>query len=82
MSGKVFVSRLSFFTTTKRLKALFSPFGAVTDANIVIDGKTGRPKGFGFVTYESQTQAEKAIKVMNGRFVDGRLIFVAPAKGQ
>ncbi|KAK7261451.1 hypothetical protein RIF29_27763 [Crotalaria pallida] len=77
---KLFISRLSFFTTNEQLKTLFSPFGVVKEAHLVLDKRTRRPKGFGFVSYETQTQAEKAIKAMNGRIVRGRLIFVEPAK--
>ncbi|KAE9600638.1 hypothetical protein Lal_00045519 [Lupinus albus] len=80
MGTKLFISRLSFFTTTEQLKVLFSPFGVITEANLVLDSRTRRPKGFGFVSYESEIQAEKAVKAMNGRIVDGRLIFVEPAK--
>lgn len=32
-----------------------------------MDEKTQRPKGFGFVTYESEVEAHKALKAMNGR---------------
>ncbi|XP_057451580.1 organelle RRM domain-containing protein 6, chloroplastic-like [Lotus japonicus] len=77
---RLFISRLSFFTSKEQLKTLFSPFGAVTEATLVLDPKTKRPKGFGFVSYESEIEAEKAIKGMNGRIIQGRLIFVEPAK--
>lgn len=62
------------------MKKLFSPFGSVTQARLVMDEKTQRPKGFGFVTYESEVEAHKALKAMNGRIVNGRLIFVEMAK--
>jgi len=38
-------------------------------------------KGFGFVKYSSQAEAEKAVKAMDGRILRGRLIFVEMAKG-
>ncbi|XP_027343854.1 organelle RRM domain-containing protein 6, chloroplastic-like isoform X2 [Abrus precatorius] len=76
MGARLFVSRLSFFTTREHLRTLFAPFGHVKEAFLVFDHKTGRPKGFGFVSYDSQIEAEKAIKAMNGRVVDGRIIFV------
>lgn len=38
-------------------------------ANLVLDSRTQRPKGFGFVSYESESQAEKAMKAMNGRVI-------------
>lgn len=59
---------------------MFSPFGDVTEARLVIDRKTHRPKGFGFVTYKSEVEAQKALKVMDGRMVNGRLIFVEVAQ--
>jgi cold-inducible RNA-binding protein len=46
----------------------------------VRDNQTGRPKGFGFVKYSSQADAEKAVKAMDGRIIRGRLIFVEIAK--
>ncbi|XP_038707374.1 RNA-binding protein 3 isoform X2 [Tripterygium wilfordii] len=64
---ELFVSRLSSYTTNQGLKNLFSQFGAVTEARLVKDPKTQRPKGFGFVTFEKETHAQKALKSMNGR---------------
>ncbi|KAK7335758.1 hypothetical protein VNO80_27781 [Phaseolus coccineus] len=75
----VFISGLSFYATQDQLKKLFAPFGLVTSVNLVVDPRTKRPKGFAFVSYKSQIEAEKAMKAMNGRIVDGRLIFVEPA---
>ncbi|XP_060667455.1 uncharacterized protein LOC107427791 isoform X1 [Ziziphus jujuba] len=71
---------LSFYTTNEQLKKLFSPFGAVTEARLVRDPKTQRPKGFGFVTFDSEVEARNALKALNGRIVDGRLIFVEVAR--
>ncbi|KAK7324994.1 hypothetical protein VNO77_28999 [Canavalia gladiata] len=79
IGARLFVSRLSFFTSKEQFKTLFSQFGQVTDAHLVMDARTGRPKGFGFVSYESEVEAEKAMKAMNGRIVNGRMIFVEPA---
>ncbi|CAK8536124.1 unnamed protein product [Lathyrus sativus] len=80
IGNRLFVSRLSFYITNDQFVKLFSPFGALKEASLVIDQKTKRPKGFGFVSYESEIEAEKAVKALNGRIVDGRLIFVEPAK--
>ncbi|KAI3782359.1 hypothetical protein L2E82_12404 [Cichorium intybus] len=82
IGSQLFVSRLSFYTTLKDLKRLFSPFGAITEARLVVDSRTQRPKGFGFVTFESDVDAQNALKAMNGKIVDGRLIFVEVAKTQ
>ncbi|XP_021887634.1 small RNA-binding protein 11, chloroplastic [Carica papaya] len=80
LGSQLFVSRLSFYITNQQLKQLFSPFGVVTEARLVIDRETRRPKGFGFVTFESEIDAQKALEAMNGRILDGRLIFVEVAE--
>ncbi|KAK9055385.1 hypothetical protein SSX86_026468 [Deinandra increscens subsp. villosa] len=80
LGSQLFVSRLSFYTTNKDLKRLFSPFGAITEARLVVDPRTQRPKGFGFVTFESDADAQSALRAMNGKIIDGRLIFVEVAK--
>ncbi|XP_031401396.1 small RNA-binding protein 11, chloroplastic [Punica granatum] len=80
LSSELFVSRLSFYTTEDGLRKLFSRFGMVKEARIVRDPRNGRPKGFGFVSYDSETEAHKALSGLNGRIIDGRLIFVEFAK--
>ncbi|ONI21504.1 hypothetical protein PRUPE_2G070500 [Prunus persica] len=89
LSLQLFVSRLSSFTNNEQLKRLFSPFGDVTDVRMAVDRITQRPKGFDFVTYKSDVEAQKTLKSMNGRaisffpmMVDGRLIFVEVAETQ
>ncbi|XP_049381538.1 uncharacterized protein LOC125846132 [Solanum stenotomum] len=77
---QLFVNRLSFYTTSEQLKKIFSPFGVVTEARLVKDPRTQRPKGFGFVTFESEADAQSALNSLNGRIVDGRLIFVEVAE--
>lgn len=49
-------------------------------AKVITDRQTGRSKGFAFVTYSSIEEAEKAKEGMNGKFLDGWVIFVDPAK--
>ncbi|KAL7173470.1 hypothetical protein ACSBR2_032853 [Camellia fascicularis] len=79
---ELFVSRLSHYTTNEELWRLFSAFGVVTQARLVKDTRTQRPKGFGFVRYESEVEAQAALKAMNGRIVHGKLIFVEIAKSK
>ncbi|KAA8543951.1 hypothetical protein F0562_021872 [Nyssa sinensis] len=82
LGSELFVSRLSFYTTTEELKRWFSRFGVVTEARLIKDRRTQRPKGFGFVTFESEVEAQNALKAMNGRIVGGRLIFVEVANAK
>ncbi|KAL8141400.1 hypothetical protein V2J09_007421 [Rumex salicifolius] len=76
--SQLFVSRLSFYTTNEELKKMFSPFGEVKEARLVLNPGTQRPKGFGFVTFDSEAEAQEAMKAINGTIVRGRMIFVEP----
>ncbi|CAL1400570.1 unnamed protein product [Linum trigynum] len=78
--AELFVSRLSNYITTQRLENLFAPFGVIQQARLVVDPRTKKPKGFGFVRFQSESDAQKAMKALDGRIVDGRLIFVEVAE--
>ncbi|WCJ28266.1 RNA-binding (RRM/RBD/RNP motifs) family protein [Euphorbia peplus] len=80
ISPKLFVSGLSRLTTDDKLKEAFSPFGQLVEAKVVVDRATGRSKGFGFVTYTTMEEAEKAREEMNAKYLDGWVIFIDPAK--
>ncbi|XP_062166790.1 organelle RRM domain-containing protein 2, mitochondrial [Alnus glutinosa] len=79
-SPKLFISGLSRLTSDEKLKEAFSPFGQIVDAKVVTDRATGRSKGFGFVTYTSIEEADKAREGMYAKMLDGWVIFVDPAK--
>ncbi|GMY14594.1 organelle RRM domain-containing protein 2, mitochondrial [Fagus crenata] len=79
-SPKLFISGLSRLTTDEKLQEAFSPFGQLVDAKVITDRATGRSKGFGFVSYATIEEAEKAREGMNAKFLDGWVIFVDPAK--
>ncbi|KAK9920708.1 hypothetical protein M0R45_029254 [Rubus argutus] len=79
-SPKLFISGLSRLTTDEKLKESFSEFGKIEDAKVITDRVTGRSKGFAFITYSSIEEAEKAREGRNGKFLDGWVIFVDPAK--
>lgn len=57
---------LSLFSNVVYVGCSFLPAFA---ANLVVDPRTQRPKGFGFVSYQSEIEAEKAMKAMNGRVI-------------
>ena len=50
IEGKIFVGGLSWQTTEASLRFYFEKFGELTDAAIMIDKRTGQPRGFGFIT--------------------------------
>ncbi|XP_061355176.1 small RNA-binding protein 11, chloroplastic-like [Gastrolobium bilobum] len=77
---KLFVGGLSFYTTEKALSDAFSNYGQVIEAKIITDRVSDRSKGFGFVTFASEDESENAITEMNGKALNGRVIYVDYAK--
>lgn len=77
---KLYVGNLSFNTSDARLRELFEVHGEVASANVVTDRDTGQPRGFGFVEFVNDAEANKAIEALNGQNVDGRELTVNEAK--
>ncbi|XP_022144583.1 small RNA-binding protein 11, chloroplastic [Momordica charantia] len=80
IASKLFVGGLSFYTTEKGLSEAFSQYGQVVEAKVVMNRVSDRSKGFGFVTFASEDEAHKALTDMNGKALNGRVIFVDYAK--
>ena len=76
---KIFVGNLPFTATKKTLEDLFDSYGVVNGVNLRSDRATGRPRGFGFVTFESAAAAAAAIKGMHGYLYQGRPLTVRQA---
>ncbi len=64
------ITSLSTDADEDDLRTLFERFGRVARANVVRDRDTQESKGFGFVSFDSQKDAEKALQAMNGRGYD------------
>uniref|UniRef100_A0A9I9CWQ0 RRM domain-containing protein n=1 Tax=Cucumis melo TaxID=3656 RepID=A0A9I9CWQ0_CUCME len=71
---------LSYYTTDKGLSEAFSQYGQVIEATVVMDRVSDKSKGFGFVTFASIDEAHTALSEMNGKPLNGRVIFVNYAK--
>lgn len=81
MGTRLYVGNLNYSTTEDALRAVFEENGrAVKDVHIVVDRDTGRARGFGFVEFESEEEAQAAIEEVNGRDVDGRPLRVNEAR--
>lgn len=77
---KIYVGNLPWSVDDAKLQDLFSEFGEVSEATVLKDKFTGRSKGFGFVTFSDDSSAQKAIKAMNDKDIEGRKLKVNEAK--
>jgi len=66
MSKTLYVGNLSYTTTVEELKDLFSEYQGVEDVKVITDRDSGRSRGFGFVDFSSDKEAEEAIKALDG----------------
>ena len=76
----IYVGNLSLDTNDEDLKTSFEPHGQVTSARVVTDKYTARSRGFGFVEMPNKTEAEAAMKALNGKELKGRSWTVNEAK--
>ena len=72
----IYVGNLSWNLKDQDLANLFTPYGEVASAKIVMDKFTQRSKGFGFVEMANDEHAQAAIAQLNGSEVDGRNLVV------
>jgi RNA recognition motif-containing protein len=75
----IFVSSLSFKARKEDLIALFSPYGEITTARIILNKETHRSKGYGFVEMPNEEEGIAAINALNGSENMGRTINVEVA---
>jgi RNA recognition motif-containing protein len=76
----IYVGNLAYSVTEDDLKAAFSEFGTVESVNIIKDKFSGQSKGFGFVEMPDNSEADQAIKALNGSDLKDRNIKVNQAK--
>jgi RNA recognition motif-containing protein len=80
MGAKLYVGSLAYSINDDKLKELFTEAGTVTSAQVIVDRDSNQSKGFGFVEMSSEDEAKEAIKLLNGKEVDGRAIMVNEAR--
>jgi RNA recognition motif-containing protein len=80
MGKKLYVGNLSYNTGKEELERMFSAYGTVASAQVIMDRETGRSKGFGFVEMGTDEEAQAAIAGLNDKSVDGRNLKVNEAR--
>jgi len=82
MSVTLYVGNISYSMKEEELKKAFGQFGEVVSVKIIIDKRTGKSKGYGFVEMDSDASADEALKNMNGKELAGRNVKVNKANSQ
>jgi len=76
----IYVGNLSREVTEEDLRQAFEAFGQVTSVNIIKDRYSGESRGFGFVEISAKSEAEAAIKGLNGTSLKERTLTVSEAR--
>jgi RNA recognition motif-containing protein len=79
MGNRIFVGNLNYSVTTEDLRNCFESCGKVTDAKVLTDRETGNSRGFGFVTFSTDAEAQEAIGQWDGQEFAGRTLKVNEA---
>lgn len=80
MDTKLYVGNLSYSVTEDELRELFAQAGSVTSVAVIKDRDTGQSKGFAFVEFGTQSDAQKAISRFNGQKLGERTLTVNVAR--
>jgi RNA recognition motif-containing protein len=76
----IYVGNLNYKVNEEDLKEIFEDYGTVSSSKIIMDKYSGRSKGFGFVTMDSDDEANKAIEELNGATLEERVMVVNEAR--
>jgi RNA recognition motif-containing protein len=80
LSKKLYVGNLPFSATESDLRSLFQAHGTVASVNVITDRETGRARGFAFVEMEQASDADNAIRALDGSDMGGRSLRVNVAE--
>ena len=82
MAVRLFVGNLPYDVTEAELRAHFAAIGPLSYISLATDRDTGKPRGFAFVEFSSQTDAEDAIRRLNNQAFKGRPLAVNEARAR
>ena len=75
----IYVGNLPYTVSEADLNQAFSAFGKVSSVTLINDKFSGQSKGFGFVEMPDNSEADQAIKALNGKLIEGKNIKVNQA---
>ena len=78
--SRLFVGNLSYQTMENDLQEYFSQAGVVSSVNLMLDKFTGKSRGFAFIEYSSQDEANKAVEMFHNKEFQGRQLTVNIAR--
>ena len=78
----IYVGNLSYEATDVTIRQAFESFSQVTSARVIKDKYNGQSRGFGFVEMLEQSQAQAAIKSLNGKELLGKQMSVNEARSR
>ncbi|RME35588.1 MAG: RNA-binding protein [Gammaproteobacteria bacterium] len=77
---KIYVGNLPYSVTDDDLRETFTGYGEVAEVSLITDRFSGQSKGFGFVDMPNNSEADQAIKALNGSQMKGRAVKVNQAQ--
>eukprot|EP01113_Clastostelium_recurvatum_P026613 TRINITY_DN3193_c0_g1_i1.p1 TRINITY_DN3193_c0_g1~~TRINITY_DN3193_c0_g1_i1.p1 ORF type:complete len:287 (-),score=18.36 TRINITY_DN3193_c0_g1_i1:75-833(-) len=78
--SNLFVCGIAPTVSSEELNSVFSPYGIIESAKVLIDYETGASKGFGFVKFKSAEVARLAMRALDGHQLHGKHIQVRLAQ--
>jgi RNA recognition motif-containing protein len=78
----IYVGNLPYSLSSDELRTVFEDFGQVKSAEIIIDRRTQRSRGYGFVQMMDDASAKRAIEALDGAEYKGRNLRVDASNNQ
>lgn len=78
--AKLYVGNLPKSTTRQELNILFARAGDVTEINLITDRQSGKSKGYAYVTMSAQSEADRAVSMLNAYSLEDHYLKVFLAK--
>ena len=78
----LFVARLAYETTERKLQREFEAFGPIETVRIVKNALTGQPKGYAFIEFKKEDDLKRAYRRADGMMIDGRRVLVDVERGR